>query len=193
MTHMRMHRPSRSWSPDPFDPSQALRSGDADARLVLLLWCLRKSFYPLLWLGLSIAVIAFDDVNALNRRFASLSNPSEVVASLLSPMAGVVFAFGVRIVVGVLALVSAYPLTKATTRADYTAVSRTGGFFRLWWDRLYMARAYRSLRWTWAVRQFAAERLGRWGRIALRCSSWIRWSGVVLAGIFLIIIGSSGV
>lgn len=178
---------------DRFHPSVALRPGTADARVVLGLWCLRKSFLPLMWLGLSIAVLGFEDADAFNDRLAGLADPGDVFASLLSPMAGVVVAFGVRIGVGLMALVSAYPFASATSRADHLASSRVRGLLRLWWDRLYIARAFRSLRWTWAVRQTAAERLGQSGRLWMRCATWIRWSGFVLLLVFLFVVGNTGV
>ena len=48
-----------------------------------------------------------------------------------------------------------------------------GGRSGVWADRLHLVRAYRSLRWTSTVRQLAATRLGRPGRV-------LSWSGPAL-------------
>ena len=77
-----------------------------------------------------------------------------------------------RFLVGVAALVLAYPLSRRETGSSIgPGMPRRP--FRVWADRLHLVRAYRSLRWTSSVRQVAATRLGRWGRV-------LSWSGPAL-------------
>ncbi|MCB0911485.1 MAG: hypothetical protein KDB60_07710 [Propionibacteriaceae bacterium] len=49
-----------------------------------------------------------------------------------------------------------------------------------WSDRLHVARAFRSLRWTWAVRAVAMGRLGRRGRRLALAEPVLQAAGVVL-------------
>lgn len=173
---------------DRIDPEQALRPGNIDANLVLLLWCVRKSFYPLLWVGLSIAIIALGDIDAVGREFESLDSPQAIVSNLLSPFGIIVLAFGLRILGGFAGLAAAYPLTLSTRHHHYTG-NRIAGWFRLWWDRLYQARAYRSLRQTWVVRDRAHQRLEATGRIYRICLIVLMWANVVFLITLFIVIG----
>ncbi len=173
----------------PFDPSWAIRD-DFDATVVLLLWCLRKSFFPMFWLGVSFATVFFAVVNndpeAATEGVDSLSSPGDLFGALLSPMALVAVAFAIRIGVGFFALAAAYPLSAAAARHDYAGVGRLGQFTRTWFDRLHLSRGYRSLRWTWKVRAEAARRLGRRGAILSTCSVILRWAGIALFVLFLV-------
>ena len=47
------------------DPALALRTGRFDPGAVLVLWCARKAFYPLFWLGLIFATLSghADEIN----------------------------------------------------------------------------------------------------------------------------------
>ena len=91
---------------------------------------------------------------------------------LLSPFVLVAIAIILRFLVGIAALVLAYPLSRRETDSSI-GPGMLWRPFRVWADRLHLVRAYRSLRWTSTVRQLAATRLGRWGRV-------LSWSGPVL-------------
>lgn len=173
-----------------FDPSSAIRS-DFDATTILLLWCIRKAFFPLLWLGMSFATISFaiagQDVLELESQATSLDTPSEYAGALLSPLALVAIAFIMRIAVGFLALAAAYPLSKSTKPHDHQDVRRITQHVRVWRDRLYLSRAFRSLRWTWIVRNGAVPRLGRRGVRLAMCNPVLRWAGIALFVLFLIV------
>lgn len=167
------------------DPAVALRAGRFDPGAVLILWCARKAFYPLLWLGLIFATVGgrVDEINeagSLAEYLATLDSVGEFVAAVLSPLVVVLAAFVLRIVVAGLAFALAYPLTTWNQPADYAHGRRTRSRSRLWSDRWYLTRAYRALRWTWAVRQVAAERLGELGRQLTRCGPFLRWASVLL-------------
>lgn len=106
------------------DPGLALRSGAFDPAAVLVLWYLRKSFYPLLWLGLIAATIAgradgIVAVGGVSAHLSSFDSVGEIIRALLSPLAIVIFAIGLRFLVAGLAFVLAYPLTTWGQAADY--------------------------------------------------------------------------
>ena len=42
---------------DRLDPNDVLRDGQFDSAALLVLWCARKAFLPLLWIGLIMAVV----------------------------------------------------------------------------------------------------------------------------------------
>ena len=175
--------PERREAPtdDGLDPSSFIRS-DFDATIILLLWCIRKSFFPLLWLGMLFAttyfVVAERDLLELESQTASLESPSAIAGALLSPFALVAIALIVRVAVGFLALAAAYPLSRSTKLRHYQDVRKMTQHVRLWRDRLYLTRAYRSLRWTWIVRNAAVERLGRKGTRLAMCNPVLRWIGI---------------
>lgn len=179
-------KPTSTSNVELFDPASALRSGSFDAKAVLILWCLRKCFYPLVWLGLTIAVWIYRDTAALVREVGVIDSPAGLFSDLLSPLAGVTAAIGLRLFVGWAALLAVYPQIRYTRRTHYSTRRGLSGVFRLWWDRLYLARGLRSLRWTWAVRRVAAERLGETGRRLVRCEELVTWFGLVsLLGLIL--------
>jgi len=181
----------RTGDGDGFDPSSAIRS-DFDATIILLLWCIRKGFFPLFWLGMSFATISFaitgQDVLELESQATSLDTPSEFVGALLSPLSIVAIAFIMRIAVGFLALAAAYPLSRSTKPHDHQDVRRMTQHVRVWRDRLYLSRAFRSLRWTWIVRNVAIQRLGRRGARLAMCNPVLRWAGIALFILFLVVL-----
>ncbi len=170
-----------------FDPSWAIRD-HFDATLVLLLWCLRKSFVPLLWLGLTFATIVVTVLDqspaTITSDLTSLDDPMSYLGALISPLALVVVAFAIRISVGFLAFAAAYPLSAAATRDDGPELGR---FTRRWFDRIYLTRGYRALRWTWRVRHEAAGRLGRRGEILMTCSTVLRWASILLFVTYVVV------
>ncbi len=125
---------------------------------VLLLWACRRAFWPLLLLGVAVAIAlgSFEEGST-----AELATPGELVRALLSPLAGVAAAVLLRIAVAWLALLAAWPLSR-WVRPEGPRPWRQ--VYRDWIDRWRLAQAYRSLRWTWGVRDEATARLGRLGR-----------------------------
>jgi hypothetical protein len=136
---------------------------------LLVLWALRGAAPALLLVGVSYAWVVSET------RFEAIpavTTPGQLVRVLLSPFALVGIAIILRFLVGVAALVLAYPLSRRETGSSIGS-GMLRRLFRVWADRLHLVRAYRSLRWTSTVRQLAASRLGRWGRV-------LSWSGPVL-------------
>lgn len=154
-------------------PDMAI-AGPTDARVLLSLRCAKRAFLPLLWLGsmaATIWILVISDLgpDELQAELDRVSGEGNLLSAILSPMAGVAFALLWRIGVAFAALVVAYPLTRGSSLADYEGVSKPGAIRRMWWDRWYWMRAYRALRWTWAVRTAALERAGasaRWFDLA---------------------------
>ena len=142
------------------DPESALRPGRADAILVLSLWLARRLFVPLLLTGLILGWIP-GELRTEESVISTWDSADDLVRALLSPLAGIALAILVRIGVGFAALAAAWPLSR-WDRAQ-TAGTR-GSFYRTAIDRWRLAQAYRSLRWTWGVREVAIRRAGTTGR-----------------------------
>lgn len=165
---------------DRLDPDLALRPGDLDAHVVLVLWLLRKTLFPLLWLGLAVATVAYGDVDALDAELGVLESPGAMLTALLSPLGLIVLAFGVRIISSFAALLAAFPLTLRSRPQHYTTGNRVARRFHLWRDRLYQARAYRSLRQTWSVRDRARARLENSSGLYRSLEVGLTWANWVL-------------
>ena len=172
------------------DPRLALREGRFDPAALLTLWCARKAFFPLVWLGLGVAVIWFGDTETLNAEIADIDDPGSALGHLLSPLGILVLAFGVRLAANLLALAAAFPLTSWTRLHQYRFGWRFNRWFRSWWDRVYLARSYRSLRWTGVVRELAHERLGEAGRAFQIAQIVIFWAGIAFFIGFVVAIGT---
>lgn len=164
---------------DRLDPELAMRPGEFDAHAVLFLWCVRKSFYPILWLGLGVALLALGDIEAVSREIETLDSPQAMLSGILSPFGPIIVAFVIRIAGSLLGLAAAFPLTLTTRRSHYDGGS-IPRWFHLWRDRLYQARAYRSLRQTWAVRARAHARLDVPDRIYRVVEFTLIWANIVL-------------
>ena len=165
---------------DRLDPERAMRPGAFDARVVLFLWCLRKLFVPMLLLGASVAFLGYGDPDAMSESLTAFDNPRDMLGAVLSPLGVLVAAIFLRITAGLLALAAAFPLTLSTGRHHYPESNRLTRMFRLWRDRLYQARAYRSLRLTWAVRHAAYQRLGASGDVFRIWEFVLIWANVIL-------------
>lgn len=158
------------------DPAAVVRD-DLDAKILVGLWFARKSYFPLLWLGLTVAAgyfVVVRDPTAFGERIADLTTPGELIGALLSPFALVIAAIAMRIVVGLGALVAAYPLARGPRPDDYGHTNSIGRWWRSWWDRWKLSQSYRAFRWTWAVRSEVLERLDAWG------SFWYRWDFITI-------------
>jgi hypothetical protein len=135
----------------------------------------RKASFPVLWAGLATAILAHRSVTI----GPSIDDAGAIPGELLSPLAGVVIAVLMRAGAGVAALALAYPLAGPRERAlparDYRG-ARLGELI----DRIHVARALRSLRWTHHVRQRALARLGPRGRAVGRLDPVLDVAGIAL-------------
>lgn len=169
-----------------------LRDGTFDPTALLLLWLARKSFFPVLWIGVGVAVIITRDIanlgDEVQRELDSLDSLGAALAVLASPFALIFVALLLRIIVDSLAFALAYPLTRFNRPSDYARRGRSGSYLRLWWDRVYLTRSFRSLRWSWAVRQSAADRLDRRGQILEIMSSVLSWTSGLLFAVLAVVI-----
>lgn len=144
-------------------PDDVMAPTRLDAVTVLLLWGMRRAFYPLLLVGLAFAWIAGEVTPVALVR---LENPFQLVAALFTPLAGIALALTVRLLVGLLALAAAFPRTRwvSEEEVERDPAGHRRGPVRRWVDRVYMTAAYRELRSTWTVRGRATAQLGRSGR-----------------------------
>jgi hypothetical protein len=153
----------------PLDPAAAVRGGTFDPLALLVLWALRSATLTVLFGGLIYARLVEDrELNAI----PEVTTPAQAWSVLLSPFAGIVIAIALRVLANTGGLALAYPFSRRATEAAPGPGFRRS--FLVWVDRLHLARAYRSLRWTTTVRAHAADGLGRWGRA-------LRWAGPALA------------
>ncbi len=141
-------------------PDDVMAHSRRDAVWVLVLWVLRRSFWPLLILGFAYAWLAGEVTPVALVR---LDDPFRFVGALFTPLAGIAAAIGVRVVVDLVALVVAYPRTRWVIEDRVRRDGHARGPVRRWVDRLYMTAAYRELRSTWTVRGRAATHLGHSG------------------------------
>jgi hypothetical protein len=170
--------------PTRFDPALALRAGAFDAAALWATWCVRRSFFPLVWIGIMGALLS-GETGELD--VARYQQPAEFVAALLSPLFGVVLALAARILANGSGFVLAYPLAHGLVVPEDEGRRFSALRVQLWVDRVHLARGLRALRWTRAVRDRAARRLPRWGWLLLRCDQVLRIANPVLfVGMFLV-------
>lgn len=181
---------------DEFQPDELLRDGTFDPAALLVLWLARKLFLPALFLGLIIAVLLTRDVDNIGvevqRSINSLTTPDGIVQTLASPFALIIAALALRLLVEVLALALTYPLMRGGRPSDYSRGGRLGSHVRLWADRLHLTASLRSLRWSWAVRQAAADRIGPTGRALEALSPVMSWVAALLLGVLVWVIATTG-
>lgn len=164
----------------PIAPRSALTGTDRDARTVLVVWLVRRSFLWLLWLGLAVAAL----VTGSSTVEADLDTPGSFWSGLASPIAVLVIAVLVRIGAGIAGLLATYPLVRAHD-AEFADESRGSRSVSAWADRLYLARAYAALRSTYAVRLFATRRLGAAGAHFTRADRVVGIANI--AGFFVMV------
>lgn len=123
---------------------------------MLVLWYVRKSHYAVLAIGLMVLAVTRHLEDGLSLQ------PDELNQQVFSPAVVVVTGLAIRFATSFLALLLVVPLVR-----DYdadlpprTGISRP---ISLVLDRLNIARAFRSLRWSHHVRQAALDRLGPTG------------------------------
>ena len=155
---------SNSSSPGPIadglriDPGACLLPGRKNARSLLIVWFVKKSFWWMFFGGSAFAAIVHAVERVDNDLQVRLSSPDSVKSGLLSAYSLVVLALVTRLAIGWVALGLAYPLARSH---DAALEPRTGwnhhwGTFS---DRYKVAKAYRLLRWTHHVRQVALDRV----------------------------------
>jgi hypothetical protein len=140
------------------DPATCLGPGREDARRLLVVWFVKKSFVWMLFGGSAFATVVHAIERVDNDFQVRLSSPDSVRSGLLSPFAFVVLALLIRLAIGWVAVWLAYPLARSH---DASFEPRTG-WNRHWGtfsDRYKVAKAYRLLRWTHHVRQAAIDRV----------------------------------
>ena len=162
------------------DPGVALRPGRGDPTALLVLWLVRQAFVPLVLLGILVVVITGTDEPT------ELGSADELARNLLTPLAPLVVAVVSRIAVAGAAFALAYPLSRWTRPDQYPDRSGLRLQLRLWTDRLHLTRAYRSLRWTWPVRQRAVTELGPRGARLVALEGSLRWISVALVALVLV-------
>jgi hypothetical protein len=142
-------------------PAQALRPGERDARNLLIAWCIRRSAYPLLFLGLIGAYATTGGSGSV-----VWDDPGVVIRELTSPIAGLLLAVIARVVASQTGLVMAFWFAR---ERDRRLDPRTGINRRLArvLDLRQASKSFRALRWTHHVRQEAVARVaptGGWWR-----------------------------
>jgi hypothetical protein len=150
-----------------FDPARLLKPGNADPLVLQILWCVRKAFYPMLWVGLLMVLRSGRKLVDVSE----LDTMPEIVEALFTPFAGVAVAVLIRVLVGFLGVIGAYPFS----RTDFATEIAYRNRLRQWQDRYQQTVAFADLRWTWAVREVAIERLGDTGRVLSWCDPILRW------------------
>ena len=144
--------------------------GRVDSAVVLALRAVRRLWMPALVLGIAwlLAVGDLDEVDG-----TAFSSPADFIRALLSPLAGLAIAFGVRLLTSWLGWVAALPRARAELLAEH---DRTSALLRRVSDLFFLTGALRPLRFTVAARDVAAGRLGSAGRMALlvdRVETWM--------------------
>lgn len=138
----------------------ALGRGRRPAVALLLLRSFRTGSNATVVLGAAIGVLGdrFDDRTA--EEFTTVSG---FFRALLTPLMVLAVGLAMRTLVGPVAYLTAL-LVVTADHGDVVPTSDSRGRFSRSRDRLRLAGAYRSLRWTLAVKREATGRLGRLGR-----------------------------
>jgi len=116
----------------------------------------RKSVYWMFFVGWTIGNLV-----AVSRRQEPDFDVSR--GSVTSVWIVVLLALAIKFIVGWVALGMALPLALAH-EPNLSPRENFGSSIGVFFDRLHLARAFRSLRWTHHVRQVAQHRLGEQGR-----------------------------
>jgi hypothetical protein len=132
---------------------RVLQDGSRDAKILLALWFLRRTFWPLFLLGLIGGLLAIDVSNA----DGAASSARATVSRLLSPLVGSAAAIFLKLTVSYLAMIASYPIQAEHRRA--LGQKKYGYFFSRFLDTWQVLKGLSSLRWTHHVRQEAASRI----------------------------------
>jgi hypothetical protein len=128
----------------------------------MISWFVRKSFYWLVFLGWGVGSLVAYWTSGSTQPDVDLTSPDSVREGLFSPWVALVLALITRFVNNWVALGLAYPLAVAH-EPGLTERTNVGSGIGRFFDRLHVARAFRSLRWTHDVRQVGLRRLGTTG------------------------------
>ena len=140
------------------DPIACLGPERNDARRLLIVWFVKKSFYWMFFGGSAFASVVHAVERADNDLQIRLTSPDSVTSGLLSAAAFVVLALIIRLSIGWVALALAYPLARSHDAALEPRTGRTR-HWATFSDRYKVAKAFRLLRWTHHVRQVALDRV----------------------------------
>lgn len=131
------------------DPEQMIRS-DADARVILAMWVIRKSWLPLVVIGITVATIFITtqgrDINELEAQIVEVGEGRGLLNALLTPLGLAAFGSLMRIATFPLAWAAAYPLAHLETKDRHTDSNWLGKRLRLTQDRIQLTRGYASIR-----------------------------------------------
>jgi hypothetical protein len=120
-----------------------------------------------------------------------LDTPEGLIRSLATPLALLAIGVLLRLLVTAAALSLAAALVVGVGLDVRSEVDQRS-ILRRWFDRARIAGGYRSLRWTWAVRDEAVYRLGTRGRWLARTDAGLRIVGLLALAAFLVVAGSGG-
>jgi hypothetical protein len=162
-----------------FDPTRLLKPGNADPLVLQILWCVRKAFYPMLWLGLVMVLLSGRNLVDVSE----LDTIPEILGAFFSPFAGVVVAVVIRALVGFLGVIAAYPFS----HPDFAKGIAYRNRLRQWQDRYQQTVAFADLRWTWAAREVSIERLGDTGRVLSWCDPILRWLNYLTLALLIMV------
>ncbi|NNU26360.1 hypothetical protein [Isoptericola sediminis] len=144
-------------------PAAFLRAGTGDAATLLVLRAMRRAVWPLMVLGLAVALSSGDltaeELDQLTNP-VELTDPSRLWALVLSPLVVLAAGLALRLVVNLTALVVSAPLARGAWVAGTEATSR----WRRLMDLTHLSAGYRSVRWSYAVQREAVARCGLLGR-----------------------------
>jgi hypothetical protein len=165
-------------------PEAALRPGSFDPFALLVVWCARKSFYGILWLGLTIV--------ALTGKLNDVSIDIDALASdLRSPLAVVWLAVAVRVGAAGAGLALAYRIARQH-QGNYSYRAGPSGWIDVGFDGWQLTRSLCSFRWTYPVRAAAIGRLGSAGvRLRVLGSVVNVLNNVLLAVLVVVVVVSN--
>lgn len=170
------------------DLSLALREGSVDAWTVLVLWAIRKSWWALLMIGLTVSAILKGTPDA-----DGVAGWAE--HHLVTPLVAVAIGLSAIIRLGskYAGMVAAYPLSRWMGTEHTPHRSRIVRWWRLLSARLALTQAYTTLRWSRPLRTIAIERVGqRPGRFFTVYASVVLWANIVLTVAYPIAVISTG-
>jgi hypothetical protein len=162
-----------------------MRPGQRDALAVLVLRLLRRSWLTLMGLGF-IWVIHVGRFSAAI--VVDLNTPGKLVSALLTPLAGIAIAIGVRILAGFSSSLAALPLALDELSRRPAQRRRQPSDAT---DLYYLATALGRVRATRPVRDEAAARWGRLGTLAVLVDRVLGFTGpaACAAAVVVLVLG----
>lgn len=161
------------WPSQRIELDACLLPGKGDSVRLLLAWFVKKSFWWMFFGGAAFASLVHFVERVENEFNVSYTSPESVQAGLLSAWAPVVLAVLIRLAMGWVGVVLAYPLARAHDRG-LPARTCWNRHYATMSDRYKVAKAFRNLRWTHNVRQVALDRVAPG-----RPSWWRRWDPII--------------